>query len=49
MLEQAATGFRIEQIGVVFERKAEAFWMINDIQAEVELCGAVVDGEGSAS
>src|SRR5436190_7244602 len=49
VLEQAADGFSFEQIGVVFQGKAEAFRMIDDIEAEVELRGAVVDRERSAS
>ena len=48
MLEQEASSFSVEQIRAVLEGEVQAFRMIDNIQAQIELRRAVVDRKRSA-
>ena len=43
MREEAFNGLRIEEIGVVFEREAQAFGVIGDREGQIEFRACVVE------
>ena len=46
MLQEARNSLSFETIGVVFEGKSEALWMIDDKETEIEFGRAIVDRKG---